>query len=542
MKKVILYCRVSTDEQADGCSLDEQERVLRAYCNNRGFDVVDVYREDYSAKHYDLRRPEMKKIYNYCKSHKKCVDLILFLRWDRFSRDGEFAYHYKRKFEEMGVQINAIESPIDFTSGDWPTLLGIYCGTAHSEDVKISKRTKAGIHGTLLKGKWSNRAPRGYKNVRTGKGKHDTHIEVDEKTAPLITRVFHEVALGLEKPCRIRRRLCKHIPESSFLDMLKNPFYIGKVRVPAYMDEPAQVVQGEHEAIVDEQTFYRVQDILSGKKQKKPKLGKVPHPDLFLRKFITCPVCGHALTGSFSRGNGGKYAYYHCCEDGKHLRRRAADVNKSFASYVGGLTPRPEVLDLYTEVLKDIRKDDCRDISRQIERLENDIKQIKVRLDSLDDKFVDGDISREQYERMNQRYEQDKRDKSSEVELLKEAKRSKIEPKLEYAINLISNLKALILEGATTTKIMVLGSIFPEKIEFDGEKYRTKNYNKVLDLIYQETKVLRGEQNEKKGESDDSPTSVPRAGVEPARVLPHWCLRPARLPIPPSGLEKRLQR
>ena len=29
--------------------------------------------------------------------------------------------------------------------------------------------------------------------------------------------------------------------------------------------------------------------------------------------------------------------------------------------------------------------------------------------------------------------------------------------------------------------------------------------------------------------------SVPRAGLEQARVLPHWCLRPARLPIPPPG-------
>src|SRR3546814_860538 len=28
---------------------------------------------------------------------------------------------------------------------------------------------------------------------------------------------------------------------------------------------------------------------------------------------------------------------------------------------------------------------------------------------------------------------------------------------------------------------------------------------------------------------------VPRAGLEPARVLPHWCLRPTRLPIPPPG-------
>ena len=29
---------------------------------------------------------------------------------------------------------------------------------------------------------------------------------------------------------------------------------------------------------------------------------------------------------------------------------------------------------------------------------------------------------------------------------------------------------------------------------------------------------------------------VPRAGVEPAQGWTYWCLRPARLPIPPSGL------
>ena len=37
---VILYCRVSTDEQADGCSLDMQERYLRAYCNNRNYNII----------------------------------------------------------------------------------------------------------------------------------------------------------------------------------------------------------------------------------------------------------------------------------------------------------------------------------------------------------------------------------------------------------------------------------------------------------------------------------------------------------------------
>ena len=32
---------------------------------------------------------------------------------------------------------------------------------------------------------------------------------------------------------------------------------------------------------------------------------------------------------------------------------------------------------------------------------------------------------------------------------------------------------------------------------------------------------------------------VPGAGVEPAQPCGHWCLRPARLPIPPSGPAER---
>jgi len=42
--------------------------------------------------------------------------------------------------------------------------------------------------------------------------------------------------------------------------------------------------------------------------------------------------------------------------------------------------------------------------------------------------------------------------------------------------------------------------MFPEKIEFDGKTYRTNSYNKVLDLIYQGTNKLRGEEK-KSGES-----------------------------------------
>ena len=64
-------------------------------------------------------------------------------------------------------------------------------------------------------------------------------------------------------------------------------------------------------------------------------------------------------------------------------------------------------------------------------------------------------------------------------------------------------------------KIKLISSMFPEKIEFDGKTYRTNSYNKVLDLIYQQTNELRGVEK-KSGESFSTfSASVPRPGVEP---------------------------
>ena len=77
MKNVIIYCRVSSDEQKENTSIEFQEKVLRAYCNNHHYTVLNCYHEDFTAKDYYLRRPEMKAIYQYCKKHKNEVDLLL---------------------------------------------------------------------------------------------------------------------------------------------------------------------------------------------------------------------------------------------------------------------------------------------------------------------------------------------------------------------------------------------------------------------------------------------------------------------------------
>ena len=73
--------------------------------------------------------------------------------------------------------------------------------------------------------------------------------------------------------------------------------------------------------------------------------------------------------------------------------------------------------------------------------------------------------------------------------------------------------------------------MFPEKIEFDGKKYRTKNYNKVLDFIYQQTNELY-ESKTKNGESLSTfSASVARPGIEPGTSW-LWIMRSNQLSYP----------
>ena len=79
--------------------------------------------------------------------------------------------------------------------------------------------------------------------------------------------------------------------------------------------------------------------------------------------------------------------------------------------------------------------------------------------------------------------------------------RNEIKPKLYYIILLINNAVVYIRDAPVDVKIKLIGSMFPEKLSFDGKSYRTKKLNRVLDAIYQQTNELRG--HKKKNETNE---------------------------------------
>ena len=297
---VIIYCRVSTDEQRQGTSVDVQEERLKAYCVFKGYNIIYApefkdCKEDESAKTFE-KRPIMQAILKYIRKNRGYVHKLLFLRWNRFSRDLFSATDVVKELLDLGVEPNAIEEELNFESTSWPVLLGAYIGIAQSDNIARSKATIDGIRGTLKSGRCSNRAPSGYKNRRISK--HNCYVEIDPDKAPNIKKAFIELSKGILSANFIRKKYCPSYNRSTFFSMMRNPFYMGKIRVPAYQNEPETLVEGQHEALISKEIFYKVQGILDSRRTTRPKLERRINPDLFLRKFLKCwesKVCNGEL-------------------------------------------------------------------------------------------------------------------------------------------------------------------------------------------------------------------------------------------------------
>src|SRR5436190_599822 len=100
MKKAVLYIRVSTDEQANrGYSQRYQEEVLLKYCHFHSLQVEQIIFEDHSAKTFN--RPSWRSMLtNFKKKKNSRPDYLLFIKWDRFSRNAADAYQMIRLLNE----------------------------------------------------------------------------------------------------------------------------------------------------------------------------------------------------------------------------------------------------------------------------------------------------------------------------------------------------------------------------------------------------------------------------------------------------------
>ena len=68
---------------------------------------------------------------------------------------------------------------------------------------------------------------------------------------------------------------------------------------------------------------------------------------------------------------------------------------------------------------------------------------------------------------------------------------------INYGLKLIQNLETFFKNSDVHIKNKLMSSIFEDKIEFDGEKYRTPKFKEGFGFIYQKINELQGIKKEK---------------------------------------------
>lgn len=487
MKIADLYIRVSTDEQADkGYSQRDQEERLRRYCELHQIAIGQVIFEDHSAKNFN--RPEWIKLLSRIKQRGNKTNLILFTKWDRFSRNAGDAYQMISMLTKSGVEPQAIEQPLDLSIPENKMMLAIYLAAPEVENDRRALNVFYGMRRAKKEGRVMGIAPFGYINRISEDGKQK-FIVPKEPEASTMKYVFNEIVKQIEAPEVIRKRILKSgkkmLSPQAFHVAIRNPVYCGKVFIGQYKDEPPHFVKGLHEPIIDEALFNEVQDTLDGNRRasRPPVIKLTSHEKLPLRGFLLCPKCGAKLTGSGSKGRKEIYFYYHC-NSRCGVRFIADNANKLFLEELRQYEFNAPVQKIIRQVVLNAHKQIAGNINDSKKQIADELDGLNQKLSIARNKLLSEAIDDEDY----QVIKSELKPKIEQLEQrLQQAGRGKavtgLETRLDRALSAVSSISWFYNSSSIETKRSIIGSMFPENLVFDGKEYRTTRLNTILKCI-----------------------------------------------------------
>jgi site-specific DNA recombinase len=191
---VILYARVSTDEQArSGYSLAQQLEALREYAAREGYEVLEEV-VDAGQSGASLERPGMDRVRDLVAAGG--VYVVLAQDRDRIAREPAYHYLLRREFEEHGTKIRALnDRGDDSPEGDLTD--GILDQLAKYERAKMAERSRRGKLRKAREGKVIAGRMARFGSARYGFALNDARdaLVVDEEKMAVVRQIFRMVGV-----------------------------------------------------------------------------------------------------------------------------------------------------------------------------------------------------------------------------------------------------------------------------------------------------------------------------------------------------------
>jgi DNA invertase Pin-like site-specific DNA recombinase len=470
MVGAVIYVRVSTKEQTENLSLPTQLRACEEYCRRHGYEILERFHEEgESAKTTD--RTQLQALLKYRRTRKGKVHFVVVYNLTRFAREKYDHFALRAHLQSLGISLRSATEPIDDTSTG-KLMEGVLAAFAQFDNDVRSDRTRAGMRAALELGRWTFPAPLGYLNAPKWSKMSLIH---DPQRGPLVKRAFEDLATGnytkQEVIARatevgLRSRKGSRLSPQSFGQMMRNPIYVGRVESPNY----GVSTRGDFEPLVDEATFYRAQAVLDGRivvagpRQRN-------HPDFPLRGFVRREACGRPLTGSWSKGRNGHYAYYHCQRQCRAVSVRKAELEGAFADELTLLQPTAGYMRLVKDRILHVWEQRRAEAKERTAEEAKRVTVIQQKLDRLDEAFLFAQsVDATSYERQRDRLREELT--LAQIDHHAEAiDELDVQGILAFAERVLPRASDLWVQAPLDYKQRLQQLFFPEGIAFDGIRF-----------------------------------------------------------------------
>jgi len=147
-KKVAIYCRVSTNQQASG--LEAQVLACKQYCERSGFNEYLIF-QDEGISGVKTSRPKLDEMMKMVRAGE--ISSVITYSFSRFGRSTIHLISSLEEFNKLGVTFVSVSENLETHTPIGKVIFQILSSLAEFEREQIRSRVKAGMVNAKLKGK-----------------------------------------------------------------------------------------------------------------------------------------------------------------------------------------------------------------------------------------------------------------------------------------------------------------------------------------------------------------------------------------------------
>lgn len=434
-KRVCAYCRVSTDMEDQRTSYYSQIDHYSTFIKkNKDWEFVGVYADEGITGTQIKNRDEFIRMIDDCKSGK--IDIIIAKSISRFARNTVDTLNTVRLLRDLDIDVFFEKENIHTLNMDSEMFLTLYSAFAQAESESTSMNVKLGYRAKMKRGE-----PCGSINCYGYIwDKNNKELIVNEKEAKVVKKIFKYYLEGYGSTVIANKLMEEGIPSPSggtrwhpspIKDILRNVKYVGDICGQKFFVEnpishkelrnrgqrPMYYVRNHHEAIIDRESFDKVQKIYQSRSVKL-KDGKEYCEKYSLRytfsSMMYCEKCGRSYVRRFSKyknkdGVVHDHVYWACsskvtslkgnddCNDSVTIRDE--ELKSLFVGLFNKFLNQSRSDDLIKKIKNVIAKDNS---DEKIKTIDKKISSIKDRMSKLIDLNINQLVNEDVFLQKNQ--------------------------------------------------------------------------------------------------------------------------------------------